>query len=138
MRKLSIVIAVVFTAGGLLSLHAQQKPSASSTGGAVTMLEQPFKAAIAYARFDPGARTKWHTHEGGQIVLVEEGIGHTQVKGGPVIELRAGESIYVGPGVMHWHGSAPDASCVQYNVSRGGSTFGDEVTDQEYRAAPRK
>ena len=69
---------------------------------------------------------------------MEEGVAHTQVKGGPVIELKAGETTYVGPGVVHWHGAAPDQGGVQYNVTRGGITWLDEVTDAEFRAAPKK
>jgi quercetin dioxygenase-like cupin family protein len=60
------------------------------------------------------------------------------VKGGPVIELRAGETTYAGPGVVHWHGAAPDKGGVQYNVTRGGIMWGEEVTDKEFRAAPKR
>ena len=73
-------------------LHAQEKQNPNFTGGTVTKLDEGTKATIAHFRFDPGSRTKWHSHEGGQIILVEEGVAHTQVKGGPVIELKAGES----------------------------------------------
>ena len=38
--------------------------------------------------------------------MIEEGAGFNQVKGGPVMELHAGETTYVGPGVVHWHGAA--------------------------------
>jgi quercetin dioxygenase-like cupin family protein len=93
---------------------------------------------IAHFRFDPGARTKWHSHAGGQIILVEEGVARTQVKGGPVIELHAGEPTYAPPGAMHWHGAAPDQGGVQYNVGRGMTTWGEEVTEKEYTAAPKK
>jgi hypothetical protein len=39
---------------------------------------------------------------------------------------------------VHWHGAAPDKGGVQYNVTRGGITWLGEVTDQEFRAAPKK
>ncbi len=146
MRKVFILSMVFGTlSGGAWILHAQEKqPAAPSnmggvvTGGLVTSLDQGPKPSIAHFRFDPGARTKWHTHEVDQIVLVEEGVGRTQVKGGPVIELRPGEIAYVGPGVLHWHGAAPDQYAVQFNISRGKTTFTDEVSDQEYLAAPKK
>src|SRR5262245_59444030 len=147
MRKVLILSAIL---GGLSSpwvLHAQDKPApaapstpsapsnmgGSVTGGLVTNLGETSKSSIAHFRFDPAARTKWHTHEVGQIVLCEEGICLTQEKGGPVIELRPGEVVYVGAGISHWHGAAPDQGCVQYNVSRGASVFTDEVTDKDYR-----
>ena len=139
--RIVYVLSVLFGAlSGLGILHAQQNAGVGGavTGGNVTMLDQELEAAIAYARFEPGARTRWHTHEGGQIILVEEGVARTQVRGGPVIELKVGETTYVGPGLSHWHGAAPDRGGVQYNISRGGTTFTDEVTDEEYRVAPQR
>ena len=103
-------------------------------GRDVTALDEKPQGNIAHFRFEPGARTKWHSHEGGQIILVEEGVARTQVKGGPVIELHAGETIYCPPGVIHWHGSSPDKAGVQYNISRGGITWLNEVTDAEFHA----
>ena len=70
----------------------QAKPNPNFTGGSPVTLEQG-KSGIAYFRFPPGVRTKWHSHSGGQIILVEEGVGLHQVKGGPVMELRAGAQI---------------------------------------------
>ena len=86
--------------------------------------------------FSPGARTKWHSHEGGQIILVEDGVGLYQEKGGPVVELRAGETHYCPPGVVHWHGASPKEGGTQFNTSRGGITWLAEVTDAEFTAKP--
>jgi quercetin dioxygenase-like cupin family protein len=144
MRKVYVLGILIAGWTGLSILHAQEKPApkpsnmgGSVTGGLVTNLGEVSKSSIAHFRFDPGARTKWHTHEVGQIVLCEEGICLTQEKGGPVLQLKPGDVVYSGPGVMHWHGAAPDQGCVQFNVSRGASTFLDEVTDKDYRG-PRK
>jgi len=104
------------------------------TGGKVTPLKEGTDGTIAHFRFEPGARTKWHIHERGQIILVEEGVALTQVKGGPVIELRAGETTFCPPGVVHWHGASPKEGGVQYNVTRGGITWLEEVSDQEFNA----
>jgi quercetin dioxygenase-like cupin family protein len=131
-----LCVALVPITGGLFFLYGQQ-PSPNFTGGEVTKLDDKSNATIAHFRFGPGSRTKWHSHSGGQIILVEEGVGLTQVKGGPVIELHAGETIYAGPGVVHWHGAAPDQGGVQYNVTRGDITWLGEVTDAEYKAKPK-
>ena len=128
-RKIYSLSVVFATFAGLLALNAQEKQNPNFTGGTVTKLDEGTKATIAHFRFEPGSRTKWHSHEGGQIILVEEGVAHTQVKGGPVIELKAGETTY---------GAAPDKSGVQYNVTRGGITWLEEVTDKEFRTAPKK
>jgi quercetin dioxygenase-like cupin family protein len=130
----------VLAASGLFLVKAQApKQNPNFTGGTVTPIEDKDKdkGNIAHFRFEPGARTKWHSHEGGQIILVEEGVGLYQLKGGPVMELRAGETTYCPPGVVHWHGAAPNQGGVQFNISRGGITWLEEVTDKEYNA-PRK
>jgi quercetin dioxygenase-like cupin family protein len=83
--------------------------------------------------FEPGARTYWHSHDKGQLLLVEQGRMRTQKKGGPVRDLGVGESEYAGPNVVHWHGAAPNEALVQVNVGFGGSTkWLDAVTDAEY------
>ena len=110
MRKVYTLGVVLGTFAGLWIMQAQEKQNPNFTGGNVTKLDEGTKATIAHFRFDPGSRTKWHSHESGQIILVEEGVAHTQVKGGPVIELKAGETTYAGPGVVHWHGAAPEGA----------------------------
>ncbi len=132
MRRLAILAAA-----GVLIMQAQekqQKQNSNFTGGTVTPMEANPQGNIAHFRFEPGARTKWHIHEKGQIILVEEGVARAQERGGPVIELHAGETIYCKPGIEHWHGASPDKAGVQYNISRGGITWLEEVTDAEFRA----
>jgi quercetin dioxygenase-like cupin family protein len=63
-------------------------------------------------------------------------VGLEQQKDGPVREIHAGEAIWCPPGVAHWHGAAPGQSATQYNVTRGGITWLDPVTDEEYQAKP--
>jgi quercetin dioxygenase-like cupin family protein len=135
---MNVLGALVATLGsGLWILYAQPKQNPNFTGGTVTPIEDK-SGNIAHFRFEPGSRTKWHSHEGGQIILVEEGIGLTQVKGGPVIELHANETTYAPPGVVHWHGAGPKQGGVQYNISRGGITWMQEVTDKEFTAPAKR
>lgn len=140
MRK-SLYIASVglLAAVSVWILPAQDKAKANPnfTGGSPVTLEQA-KSGIAYFRFPPGVRTKWHSHSGGQIILVEEGVGLHQVKGGPLMELHTGETVYAGPNVVHWHGAAPDKGGVQYNISRGDIMWLDEVTDAEFKAKTKR
>ncbi|MEV1144872.1 cupin domain-containing protein [Micromonospora sp. NPDC049799] len=58
--------------------------------------------------FTAGARTAWHTHPGGQRLVVTDGVGRTQQWGGPVEEFRAGDVVWCPPGVKHWQGAGPD------------------------------
>jgi quercetin dioxygenase-like cupin family protein len=138
--KLCLVAGVVLAASGLWTMHAQdkQKQNPNFTGGTVTALDETPQGNIAHFRFDAGSRTKWHSHGGGQIILVEEGVGLTQVRGGPLIEMHAGDTIWCPPGVEHWHGAAPDKGGVQYNISRGSITWLEEVSEKDFTAKPAK
>jgi quercetin dioxygenase-like cupin family protein len=115
--------------------YSQQKPNPNFTGEVKTITENS-DGKSAHFYFTPGARTKWHSHEGGQIILVEDGVGLYQEKGGPVVELRANETHYCPPGVVHWHGASPKEGGTQFNVSRGGITWLAEVSDAEFNAKP--
>ena len=84
--------------------------------------------------FEAGARSNWHAHPNGQLILNESGIGLHQVDGKPIERLAPGDSAYVAPGVVHWHGAAPDSSMTQVNIGFGGATkWGDPVSDAAYR-----
>lgn len=118
-------------------IHAQQKQDSNFTG-TIQRIQENSQASTAHIHFDPGARTKWHSHERGQVILVEDGVTRTQLKGKPVMELHAGDTTYAPPGVAHWHGAAPDQGTTQFNSQRGMTTWLDAVTDQEYRARPKR
>jgi quercetin dioxygenase-like cupin family protein len=133
-----LYVGAVLAISGLWILHAQQKQNSNFTGGTVTTVEENPQARLSHYHFDPGARTKWHSHEKGQIVLVEDGVGRSQMKGSPVVELHAGEASYTPPGVVHWHGASPTQGGTQFNVSRGAVNWLDEVTEKEYTAPPKK
>ena len=101
------------------------------TGKTVVMEGKELSVARRY--FDPGARTAWHSHDKGQLLMVEEGRLRTQKRGQSVKELGAGESDYTGPNVAHWHGAVPGQKLVQINVGFGGETkWMEKVSDAEY------
>jgi quercetin dioxygenase-like cupin family protein len=131
-QKLKLVILL----SACVIAYSQDKPNPNFTGGEVKPLKENAQGNSVRFYFGPGARTKWHSHEGGQVILVEDGVGLYQEKGGPVVELRAGETHYCPPGVVHWHGAAPKEGGTQFNTSRGGITWGDAVTDAEFNAKP--
>lgn len=130
-------VCLMIVVSGVWLMHAQQQQQNPNFTGKVTPVEENSKAGIAHYHFEAGARTKWHIHEGGQIILIEEGVGRTQLKDRPVMELKAGETTYAPPGVAHWHGASPSQSATQFNVSRGKTTWLDEVTEKDYTAAPK-
>src|SRR3954452_931704 len=126
--------AVVFLGLGMLlvaSSYAQQN-APLFTGKSVVMDGKDLSAARR--SFEAGARSYWHSHDNGQLLLVEDGRMRTQKKGGAMKELGKGESDYTGANVVHWHGAVPGQPLVQINVGFGGSTkWLDEVTDAQYR-----
>ena len=128
-------IAVLLGLGLLLVAAAHAQPPADDphfTGKTTVMDGKELTAARR--RFEAGARSAWHSHDKGQLLLVEEGRMRTQKKGQAVKELGAGESDYTAPNLVHWHGAVPGQALVQINVGFGGETkWLEPVTDAEYR-----
>lgn len=65
----------------------------------------PARAASARVTFAPGARTAWHTHPLGQVLIVLEGAGWVQSWGGAVLAIQPGDVVQIAPGEKHWHGA---------------------------------
>lgn len=84
--------------------------------------------------FTPCARTYWHRHERGQIIVVLAGRGLVQAEGDRVRVMRSGDTIWTPPGERHWHGGTPDSYVVHLAISLGRTEWEDEVTDDEYNA----
>ena len=128
MTRLAVLVGLGLLLVG--SGYAQQNPP-QFTGKSTPMDGKELSAARR--RFEPGARTYWHSHDNGQLLLVESGRMRTQKKGGAVKELGKGESDYTGANVVHWHGAVPGEALIQINVGFGGETrWLEQVTDAEY------
>ncbi|MEW9855255.1 carboxymuconolactone decarboxylase family protein [Novosphingobium sp. M1R2S20] len=67
--------------------------------------------------FQPGAHTNWHVHPLGQLLIVTAGEGLVQAEGGPVRTIKAGDTVWIGPGVKHWHGAKPKRAMTHVAVS---------------------
>jgi quercetin dioxygenase-like cupin family protein len=81
--------------------------------------------------FDPGARTKWHSHEAGQVIYVEEGRLRVQEKGKAMREVGQGATFHVAAGVTHWHGAPPNAGTTQISLSFGATNWMDPVSESD-------
>jgi quercetin dioxygenase-like cupin family protein len=122
-------------------LSAQQLPDPNANfTGTVARLESNIHVRAARIHFEAGARTKWHVHERGQILLCQEGVARTQVQGHPVQELHPGDTTFVPGGVPHWHGAAAGQSTTLFSVdiSDGQTKWLDAVTETEYKADPKR
>jgi len=92
--------------------------------------------------FEPGARTNWHTHPKGQVLLVIEGQGLYQEKGKPAQVIQKGDVINIPEDVEHWHGASSETKMVHVAITnfKGDTqvTWLDAVTDEEYKTANEK
>jgi quercetin dioxygenase-like cupin family protein len=98
----------------------------------------PARLRAALVTFDPGARTHWHTHPLGQTLHVVAGVGRVQSWGGPMREIRAGDTVWIPPAEKHWHGAAPTTRMAHLAMqeARDGQAVEwlEPVTDTQYGA----
>jgi quercetin dioxygenase-like cupin family protein len=103
----------------------------------ITHAQPPSRIRVNVVRFAPGARNSWHVHAAGQTLHVTEGVGRIQARGGDVLEMRAGDTVYAPPGEWHWHGAAPDhfmthLAIWEAPVEGSEVQWGEQVGDAEY------
>jgi 4-carboxymuconolactone decarboxylase len=98
----------------------------------------PGRASGARVRFEPGARTAWHSHPLGQTLIVISGVGRVQQWGGPVEEIRQGDVVWIPAGQKHWHGAAPNSSMVHIAIAEQldgkAVEWMEKVSDAQYGA----
>ncbi len=98
----------------------------------------PARVSGSTVTFEPGARTAWHTHPLGQTLLVMSGFGRVQREGGPVEEIRAGDTVWFEPGEKHWHGASPTTAMTHIAIVEAldGQVVDwmEHVTDEQYSA----
>lgn len=160
MKRMSLAACVLWSALATASASAQSTsdfvvtraatrtstvaPAANFTGIArVETLFEPTALTRAYGAsvaFEAGARTAWHWHATGQVLVVTAGVGRVQRWGGLVEEIRSGDVVRIPPGVKHWHGAAPATAMthiaiVEQGVGRSTEWF-EHVSDAQYAARP--
>ena len=90
---------------------------------------------VGVVHFMPGARTAWHTHEGGQTLYVIEGNGFVQSRDEAVQAIRCGDVHVTSDGEEHWHGATHDHLMTHISITQGPANWGSHVADQEYGRA---
>jgi quercetin dioxygenase-like cupin family protein len=142
MKRVLVLTAVIGT--GLVAATfgqgqggAAPAPNPANFTGKVTPHDTSDIRMLRYS-FEPGARTNWHSHAGGQVIVIEQGRMRAQERGGSGKEFRPRETYVVAPGVAHWHGALPGEPLTQVALSYGTTTWMDGVTDREYAAAASK
>ena len=99
--------------------------------------EAPARTRGVHVTFEPGARTAWHTHPLGQMLIVTFGLGWVQREGGPITEIRPGDIVSFLPGEKHWHGASPTTAMSHIAIAEhlDGKTVDwmEKVTDEQYQ-----
>ena len=97
----------------------------------------PSRASSGLVTFEPGARSAWHTHPLGQVLVVTAGMGWVQREGGPVEEIRPGDVVWIAPGVRHWHGATATTGmshiAVTEHLDGKVAEWMEKVSDEQYR-----
>lgn len=98
--------------------------------------DSTYNTLVGNVYFEPGARSNWHLHPAGQILIITAGVGYHQIKGQARQTIRKGDVVKCPPNVMHWHGASQDTGLQQIyivpNTEKGIVQWMEPVTDEEY------
>jgi quercetin dioxygenase-like cupin family protein len=98
--------------------------------------EKEYNCSVYNVTFEPGARTHWHSHPGGQILLVTGGKGYSQEEGKPARPLHPGDVVTIPQNVKHWHGATKNSWFVHVGITAnpqaGDAEWFEEVNEREY------
>lgn len=96
-----------------------------------------WNSSISNVTFEPEARTHWHMHSGGQILMVIAGVGRYQEEGKEIQALKKGDVIRIAPDVKHWHGAAPNSwfnhISIETNLPNNQVSWLEPVTNEQYK-----
>lgn len=159
-KALTFLVLTLLASGGLLAgqIHAGETGKAQTIirNGAQTSIKGSPKYFTGNVRidplypannamrssggsvtFEPGARSNWHIHPVGQVLIITSGVGRTQEWGKPVQEVRPGDVVICPVGVKHWHGAAPGSAMSHISIceeTEPGKVveWMEKVTDGQY------
>lgn len=95
-----------------------------------------YNTMVGNVYFEPGARSHWHSHPAGQILIITDGIGYHQIEGKEIEIIKKGDVIKCPPNVKHWHGASAEVGLQQLyiipNTDKGIVEWKEAVTDNQY------
>ncbi len=117
-------------------------PASNFTGKAYNFPLLPndstYHTLVGNVYFEKGARSNWHVHPSGQILIIIDGEGYHQTEGGPRQTMKKGDVVKCPPNVKHWHGASENSSLTQMyilpNTQKGIVTWMEPVTDAQYQS----
>lgn len=100
--------------------------------------DSTFTTSTGSVYFAAQARTHWHSHPSGQILIVTAGEGYHQIKGQPKAVIRKGDVVKCPPNVDHWHGATENSAMTHLyivpNTEKGVVAWKLPVTETEFLA----
>ena len=75
-----------------------------------------YNTLVGNVYFEKSARSNWHVHPSGQILIVLDGEGYHQLEGQPRQTMKKGEVIKVPANTRHWHGATEYNSLTQIYI----------------------
>ena len=150
MKKLFLIAAIFLITGGIAMSQELNQPfkkgeinpynkyfNGTTYLNRLSANDNIWNSSIANVTFEKGARTNWHKHSGGQILLITAGEGRYQERGGKIRILKQGDVVRIPLNVEHWHGAAPDSEfahiSIETNLPNNETTWLEPVSDKEYR-----
>jgi quercetin dioxygenase-like cupin family protein len=132
-QKEEIQLQAIFPKGDL-------GPAENFTGKAwnvgLVQNDTTYNTVVGNVYFEPGARSNWHIHPAGQILVITGGIGYHQIKGQAKQTIKKGDVVKCPPNVEHWHGASQETGLQQMYIlpkaEKGIVTWLQPVTDEEY------
>ncbi|NJL77180.1 MAG: cupin domain-containing protein [Saprospiraceae bacterium] len=95
-----------------------------------------YNTLVGNVYFEPGARSHWHSHPAGQILIITDGIGYHQIEGKEIEIIKKGDVVKCPPNVRHWHGASADVGLQQLYIipktDEGIVEWNEAVTDEQY------
>jgi quercetin dioxygenase-like cupin family protein len=86
----------------------------------------PLSTTVSVVRFETGVRNHWHSHAGGQLLHVIEGVGWVQARGAGPQRIGVGDSVAVDPHEEHWHGAGQSGPFAHMVVNIGETRWLEE------------
>jgi quercetin dioxygenase-like cupin family protein len=99
------------------------------------------RANVGLVDFSPGARTTWHTHPAGQMLIVTAGMGWIQEEGKDRRVIEPSDVVWIPAGVKHWHGATDTTSmshiAMTYVLGGKNVDWLEPVSDEQYQRAEK-
>lgn len=118
-------------------------PATNFTGNAynfgLVANDSTYNTLVGNVYFEKGARSNWHLHPSGQILVVLDGEGYHQLEGQPRQTMKKGDVIKCPPNTKHWHGATENNSLTQMYIlpktENGIVTWLEPVSDEQYQSS---